>query len=354
MYATLIASARAVDASRRLAGGAPDGSLGALVDQVCAEAGVWAPGVARSAIDQANGDVHRAVTLLRVWAATLPVLESVPVADEDRRLHRRISSAFADVPGGQWLGAAPQLLSRLLKWPDDPSSVAAAGMEPGGEPTADGAFVASATAAAGPPTGAGAPRVADLVDHLPVLRPTPEPDGPDPVLEPLTTQPISRGARLAALARGETGALVTLANLGHAGQREEVLAEATTATATIRVGHPRTGRPVAVAEVDISQAETIADTEVDGRPGFVIGFGATIGRGERRAIAASILDGAMQAGVGGVLSESTVMAAIDGLATGGFVEHLCLPHYASFASYVGQVADGSDRSANEEPADDGR
>lgn len=349
MYATLIASARAVTASRALAEAHPAGALSALVDQVCAEAGVYAPAVARSAIDQADGDVQRAVTLLRVWAATLPVLEALPIADDDVRLHRRISSAFADVPGGQWLGAAPQLLSRLMRWPEDEAAAAEDGAsDPADTPTA------AADASATPPSRAQAPRVADLLAHLPVHGPPPEPDGPDPVLRPLTTSPITRGARLAALARGETGALVALANLGHAGAREEVLAEASTATATVRVPHPRTGRPVAVAEVPVSQAETISDTEVDGRPGFVIGYGATLGRGERRAIAASILDGAMQCEAGGLLSEGTVMAAIDGLATGGFVEHLCLPHYASFASYLDRVADGAEATALEEPADDGR
>lgn len=331
MYATLVASERAVDASRRLAAAASPGALSALVDRVCAEAGVWAPAVARTAIDQADGDPARAVTLLRVWAATLPMLDALPVAEQDVRLHRRISSAFADVPGGQWLGAAPQLLSRLIAWPET------AGHDRDAHGDGSESETAAARAAA-PPTRADAPRVADLLAHLPVHQPAAEPDGPDPVLRPLPAPPVSRGARLSALARGETGALVALANLGHAGQREEVLAEAANATVTLRVAHPRTGRPVAVADVAVATAETIADHEVDGHPGFVVGFGATLGHGERRAIAASVLDGALQAGVGGVLSEGTVLAAIDGLATTGFVEHLCLPHYASFASYLNQVA----------------
>ncbi|HWV86286.1 MAG TPA: carbon-phosphorus lyase complex subunit PhnI [Capillimicrobium sp.] len=325
MYATLHASERAVAAARRLAApepGPPPDGLRLLVDQVCAEAGTYDEDAARRALAQADGDVAGAVTLLRVWAATLPALASAIVAPEDERLTRRVSAAFADVPAGQWLGAAPQMRSRLLRWEPDE----------GGEGEPD---VVDADEA--PPTRAAAPRVGDLLAHLPIAAPPPEGDGPDPALQPLTL-PATRGARLAALARGETGALVALAALGHARQREEVLLEATQAIVGVRIPHPRTGAPVRVAGAPVSRAEVITDAEVDGRPGFAIGFGATLGRVERRAIAIAIVDGGLQAGGEGALRESEILAAADGLATSGFVEHLCLPHYASFASYLSRVA----------------
>ncbi|HTE61178.1 MAG TPA: carbon-phosphorus lyase complex subunit PhnI [Solirubrobacteraceae bacterium] len=335
MYATLHASERAVEAARRLA--QPDvAGLGALVDQVCAEAGTYAPDVARLAIAQADGDTARAVTLLRVWAATLPTLATTAVAPEDVRLGRRVSAAFAEIPGGQWLGAAPQMRSRLIEWPAD---------EPPGAAAPDPAPVGGAGEE--PPTRADRPRVADLLSDLPVFAPAPEADGPDPAETPLTL-PASRGARLAALARGETGALTAFASLGHARQREEVLVEATAATAGVRIAHPRTGAAVRVADVPISQAEVITDALLDGRPGFVLGFGATLGRVERRAIAIAIVDGALQAGADGAFSEGALLAGVDGLATSGFVEHLCLPHYASFASYLARVGEPSDTEDGDE------
>jgi alpha-D-ribose 1-methylphosphonate 5-triphosphate synthase subunit PhnI len=73
-----------------------------------------------------------------------------------------------------------------------------------------------------------------------------------------------------------------------------------------------------------------------------MGWGATMGTVERRAIALALLDAAMQAD--GelreplVLDEQTVIAATDGPATNGFVEHLRLPHYAGFTAYLAQVA----------------
>jgi alpha-D-ribose 1-methylphosphonate 5-triphosphate synthase subunit PhnI len=339
MYATLHACERAVDAARQLAqpaAGSDVTGLGALVDQVCAEAGTYAPDVARRAIAQADGDTARAVTLLRVWAATLPTLVAAAVAPEDVRLGRRVSAAFAEVPGGQWLGAAPQMRSRLIEWPADEQAGA-----PGPDPSP------ASGAGKEPPTRADRQRVADLLSDLPVFTPAPEADGPDPAETPLTL-PASRGARLAALARGETGALVAFASLGHARQREEVLVEATAATAGVRIAHPRTRTAVCVAEVPISQAEVITDAQVDGRPGFAIGYGATLGGVERRAIAIAIIDGALQGSADGAFTEGALLAGVDGLATSGFVEHLCLPHYASFASYLARVSEPSDTEDDEE------
>lgn len=329
MYATLHASEAVVAAARGLAeeaheAGTADG-LRALVDQVCAEAGTYAPDAARRAIAQSGGDVARGVTLVRVWAATLPVIQTLPLRPQDLRVQRRVSAAFAEVPGGQWLGPAPQFASRLLAWPDD-----------GRVADTDAGLVDENGHRDGvAPRRSSCPRVADLLEGLSIREAPVETEGPDPAERPIAL-PASRGTRLAALARGETGALVSYAGLAHSRQREEVLAEATLATAEIRIAHPRTGAPVRVAEVPVSDAEVITDAEVDGRPGFALGYGASLGGLERRAIAAAIIDGGLQAGVG-ALDEAALLVSVDGPATSGFVEHLCLPHYASFASYLGRV-----------------
>ena len=68
---------------------------------------------------------------------------------------------------------------------------------------------------------------------------------------------------------------------------------------------------------------------MDGKPGLAVGWGASMGTVERRGISLALLDAAMQAD--GelreqlVLDEQTVIAATDGSATNGFVEHLRLP-----------------------------
>src|SRR5699024_10215362 len=101
-----------------------------LEQQVCSEAGIWAPEAAARAIVQAQGDIPIAVSLLKVWAAALPHIDSLPVEDEDIRIVRRISSAYATVPGGQWLGFAPELASRTLDWDDYEAEVSDEANEP--------------------------------------------------------------------------------------------------------------------------------------------------------------------------------------------------------------------------------
>lgn len=335
MYASMREN-DALAAARMLARHAPaEGGLGTntslLEEQVCAEAGLWEVAAARRAINQSRGDVAHAVSMLRVWAATQPHLDAPTVDPTDAVIVRRISSAYPRVPGGQWLGMAPDLMSRQLVWADEP------------EPPAGFTGSGDATSSVGvdAPTRAATRRVRDLIDAASVLTTPPDGDGDDPahtVLRP----PFTRADRLALLARGETGALVALAALILGRRQEAVMVELTVAVAAIRVEHPRTGVPCAVAEVPITEVEVVLDADVDGRPGLVTGWGATLGTVERRAVSLALLDAAMQAD--GELRETltideqTVVAATDGPATTGFVEHLRLPHYASFAAYLARVA----------------
>jgi alpha-D-ribose 1-methylphosphonate 5-triphosphate synthase subunit PhnI len=338
VYATMqdgagLAAARAMAAQPRTADLEP-GRLPVLEDQVCAEAGVWAPDAARRAIMQAGGDVPRAVSLLKVWAATLPHLDSCPVAEPDIRVERRISSAYQEVPAGQWLGYAPDLAPRILSWdaPDDLGD---------SQPVAQ---VESIEADA--PSRASVPRARDLLEGL-ALRPEPDDgDGLDPAAG-MPVPPLDRATRAGVLAGGETAALVTLASLILGRRREAVLAELTVSTVFVRVPHPRTGTPCVVAQLPVVEAEAVIDADVDGAPGFAVGWGASMGSIERRAISLALIDGAVQAD--GELDESipldeqTVVGATDGSANNGFVEHLRLPHYASFASYVAQARAGTRR-----------
>jgi alpha-D-ribose 1-methylphosphonate 5-triphosphate synthase subunit PhnI len=299
----------------------------ALQEQVCAEAGLWETTAARRALDQSRGDAAHAVSMLRVWAATQPHLQASPIDANDIAIVRRLSSAYPRIPGGQWLGVAPELMSRQLDWTDEP---VATDSEPPREDRASDA-----------PSRATTPRVRDLIDAATIV-PTPaDGDGDDPA-QTVLMPPYSRADRLALLARGETGALVALAALILGRRQEAVMVELTVGIAAIRVMHPRTGVPCAVAEVPITEVEVVLDSDVGGRPGLATGWGASLGTVERRAISLALLDGAMQAD-GELrepltLDEQTVIAATDGPATHGFVEHLRLPHYASFAAYLSLAA----------------
>ncbi|HYZ67789.1 MAG TPA: carbon-phosphorus lyase complex subunit PhnI [Mycobacterium sp.] len=320
----------ALDAARAIAqttrhGGSVNTAV--LEEQICAEAGLWETAVARRALDQAHGDPAHAVSMLRVWAATQPHLRALPVAAEDVVLIRRLSSAYPQIPGGQWLGFAPDLIARQLDW-TQPSAAEAAQPAPTAA-TADDA-----------PRRAATPRVRDLISGAPLVTQPQDGAGDDPARTVLVP-PFSRANRLAMLARGETGALVALSALILGRRQEAVLVELTVTVATVRIPHPRTGAPCAVANVPITEVEVVLDADVDGRPGLAMGWGATLGTVERRAIALALLDAAMQAdgelAEPMMLDEQTVIAATDGPATNGFVEHLRLPHYAGFTAYLAQA-----------------
>lgn len=336
MYASMHEN-DALNAARAIAQGASarpgdHTNTGALEEQVCAEAGLWETTAARRALDQSRGDAAHAVSMLRVWAATQPHVPALTVSPGDVAIVRRLSSAYPRIPGGQWLGVAPELISRQLNWTDEPAAT--------DFPEWTGDVMASADSAADAPTRADAPRVRDLIDSARVV-PTPaDGDGEDPARTVLMP-PYARANRLGMLARGETGALVALAALILGRRQEAVVVELTVGMAAIRVPHPRTGVPCAVADVPITEVEVVLDADVDGRPGLATGWGASLGTVERRAISLALLDAAMQAD-GEMrepltLDEQTVIAVTDGPATNGFVEHLRLPHYASFAAYLSQV-----------------
>lgn len=348
MYATMSQSP-AVTASRLLGQARPTvtdvAGLDRLVDQVCAEAGLWAPQAAERALRQARGDVPAAVALVRVWACALPHVAAEPVQARDVHLTRRVTSAYADVPGGQWLGVAPDLAERTLRWdePDEHRQSDPAGRhEARPEPTLSGPAPGADGEGSGP-TRAGTPRVRTLLEGVRIAEPD-EPtgtDGLDPAAHALSA-PYGRATRLGILARAETASLVCLAVQTLATRREAVLLELTTSEVDIRLPHPQTGVPCPVATVPVVEAEIVLDGEVDGGAGFVLGWGTSLGAVERRAIAIALLDGALTGAAGPAqpgpaLSEQEVVNATDASANNGFVDHLRLPHHASFASYLDQA-----------------
>lgn len=305
-----------------------------LEEQLCAEAGLWDTVAARRALHQSQGDLAAAVSMLRVWAATQPHVAPAPVAAADVAIERRLSSAYPQVPGGQWLGAARDLKPRQLSWGDEaePDSPPAPPSAPHGAGAAHDGEV---------PTRATTSRVRDLLGGVRMVAEREDGDGADPATSVLTP-PLSRASRLSVLARGETGALVALSALILGRRQEAILMELSVQTVTLRIPHPRSAIPCAVAEVPVTEAEVVLDADVAGAPGLATGWGATLGTVERRALALALIDAAMRADGDLqqplVLDEQTVIAAGDGAATTGFVEHLRLPHYASFAAYLSAVS----------------
>ncbi|MCS7002340.1 MAG: carbon-phosphorus lyase complex subunit PhnI, partial [Dehalococcoidia bacterium] len=128
--------------------------LGAAVDTVMGEGGLYAPELAALALLQCEGDVFEASFMVRAYRSTLPRFAyALPITGEAMRVRRRISSAFKDIPGGQLLGRTRDYTQRLLDLGrlETRTALPAA---PSAEALPSAALVVSATAA---PTNGGGP-----------------------------------------------------------------------------------------------------------------------------------------------------------------------------------------------------
>jgi alpha-D-ribose 1-methylphosphonate 5-triphosphate synthase subunit PhnI len=335
MYATLSSSTTAVNNARRLALDAPDpakvsaseGSL--LVHQICAEAGIWAPDAARQALEQSRGELGGAVALVRVWAATLPYVGGETTLEDDIEITRRLSAAYADIPGGQWLGPSDEQAPRLLTWREESDDDVS--------PSQGAPATKSKMTPISAPRRSAVSRVRNLIVDNAREAPSDGGDGPDPTRTALTA-PFSRLGRLAALARSETGALISFSSVAMESTREAILLEINSSIVHFRLAHPRTGNSCQVAEVPIVEAEAVADAIVEGQQGLVLGYGVSLGSLERRAMAIAVLDAVMHDGpITFTLDDDAIISAFDGLSATGIVEHLRLPHYVSFAAYLSSI-----------------
>lgn len=322
------------------------------VDRVMGEGGLWAPELAARALRQAEGDVVEAAHLVRAHRATLPRLAtSCTASTDDVRLLRRIVPAYRTPPGPQLLGRTLDYVGRMIETAGGvtrPDVVEPVDRSGAASPVVDDADPVDPTS---PPRRLyDVLRDADLVvERRPLGADGGWPDpgtNADTDAEPydIARQPVlpgaPRSARLAVMARAETGALVNLWYrnvLGPDGYLHEItLGEVRHAHLPVAVAHPRTGRRVTVGEVRITEVEAIED--LDGRDEHVdrfdVGCGIVLGHNERKAIAMANLDIALRRDGGRTALEQSVLQTSDGLDASGFLEHLKLPHYVTFRSMV--------------------
>ncbi len=333
-YLAVKGSEEAIRAARALArptGGrqtveAVASHLPLVLDEIQGEAGVYEPHLAALAFTQARGDVAEAVFLLRAYRSTLPRRAPARAASADVVPERRISSAFRNVPGGQVLGASNDYGLRLLDL--DLGSRADSTDSPQCGGSIDGR-----------PLG----RLGKVIEHLRaeglVAQPG-EAEPPQDITRVALRFPASRSARLQALSRGQSGTLTAFAyaNLRGYGPFHPTLAELRVGALPLTIAHPRTGNPVCVGELPVTEAEAIGQKPNRENGTLGMGYGCVPGRNERKAIAMAILD-AVLSGVNDdapfqspLADEEFVLAHVDGVEATGFVEHMKLPHEVTFAS----------------------
>lgn len=327
-----------------------DEQLGRLTSQVMGEAGLYAPRLAAIAVKQAQGDTVEAAFLLRAYRSTLELWGyAEPVTTDEMIATRRVSPAFKDVPGGQILGGTKDYTQRLLDFDLD-------GADSSADPTA--------TWDLEPESPEQLRNVVDLLREeglLPALESEPtdadaEPDEPYDTTRRPVTHPAPRSAVLQELSRGETGAVTALGYsvIRGYGQVHPTLEEAKTGRLPVRIEHPYTGDSVEVATAAVSETESVVPVYAKrDDPQFSFGYGLVFGRNERKAIAMSMLDAAIQLdGDEPAEDAEFVLDLVDGMDSFGFIEHLKLPHYVTFQSILDRIRSIRARTNADEPEGD--
>lgn len=308
-----------------------------LSSQVLSEGGLYDPELAALAIKQALGDPLEAAFFLRAYRSTRPRLHEIsPTLDSSQmRLIRRVSAAFKDVPGGQFLGPTPDYTQRLfdLELIDETEEAFRRLLHDW-----------EIDLPAGDDLPTSAPKVIAMLRAKGLLAEPPPAAGPpeepfDITREPLVS-PVPRSAALATLSRGHTGSLLALAysNMRGYGDIHPTVAELRVGYLPVYVKHP-SGDRVEAGEVLATECEVVAmfDSESGGPPRFSLGYGACFGHNEVKAISMAILDRALQIGATrGPKNPSEdrdfVLHHVDGVDAMGFCVHYKMPHYVTFQS----------------------
>lgn len=297
------------------------------VDRVMGEAGLYDEETSAHALRQAEGDTLEAAHLVRAHRSTLPrMARSEPVDPDEMVVLRRIVPAHRTPDGPQLLGRTSDYTGRLLE-------------RPAGPPATNGRIPAPAATRA---DGERHPRrFSEMLRELDLLVDHRDTDA-DPEPFDLTRRPARppapRSAVLASMARAETGALIGLwyrSVLGPDGNVHEVtLGEVRHGRLPLRVRHPHTGEPVVIGHFRATETEAIEDLDGpdEDRGRFDLGYGLCFGHNERKSIAMANLDIACRR-FGDALQQ-LLLLTVDGLDSGGFLEHLKLPHYVTFRSMV--------------------
>lgn len=334
--------ARSADTQRPLDPDAVADQLHALVSRLMSEGGVHHPRLAALAAKQAAGDSLEASFLLRAWRSTRPRLGEISADTTRMRVIRRISSAFKDVPGGQYLGPTADFSHRLLRYDllDESPTAFRAALEPWLGGRADRAV---------PETF---PKVLDALRAEGLLppRPTGDPEPYDITRTPLTI-PAPRSAALMTMARGETGGLLAIAysSMRGYGEIHPTVAELRVGHLPVFLPHPETGEPIEAGEVLMTECEVVAmfgkhdsagavtSSGTKAPPTFGLGYGACFGHNEVKAISMAILDQTMQQGIANGIHHPAqdpeyVLMHVDGIESMGFCTHYKMPHYVTFQS----------------------
>ncbi len=300
------------------------------VDKVMSEGSLYSKKLASVAIKKSAGDLLNASFFLRAHRSScqrIGIAKTINV--NEMHLHRRISSAFKDIQGGQILGASNDYEVKLIlnnihqsnKWEQYSS---------------EGNIIKSALEPL---------RVNNLVKKLKaddeisdITRVFPEP-------------PYPRSAVMQTLCRGESGSMLGFAytSIRGYGDVHPTIGDLRTGTCELKFTHPFTKNEVKIGELDVTACESAGmfEKQENGEVQLTTGFGFCFGFNETKAISMSILDLSLyntkhSVGEKEFTSDVEMMIHhVDGVDSMGFTNHFKLPHYVTFQADLQVLSNAS-------------
>ncbi len=310
------------------------------IDRAMGEGSLYAPEHAALALLQTEGDSFEAAFHLRAYRATLKRrYYSEIVNTREMFIHRRISSTFREIPGGQILGPTRDYSLRLL----NPALLdhSLGSIEKFLEQTRshlDAAKLSGVTTFS---------KVIDLFQAEGIMRAEPM-EGENRRVVDVTREaikfPAPRSAVLQMLARADTGGLMCL---GYSTMRGFAVAHGTigelrVGEVPVRVTDAR-GRRRYLGRIKVTECEMVGGgarrRKKKEPPRLSVGYGLCFGQNETKAICMGMVESALRHPdpASPASSQEFVLYHTECIEGYGFTNHLKLPHYVTFQSQLSNL-----------------
>jgi alpha-D-ribose 1-methylphosphonate 5-triphosphate synthase subunit PhnI len=310
------------------------------VDRAMGEGSLYAPEHAALALLQVEGDSFEAAFHLRAYRATLRRRYFSEVLNtREMFVHRRISSTFREIPGGQILGPTRDYSFRLL----NPALLNASlgsidkfieGLRADIDPSKLHAMTTYK-------------KVIDIFLKEGLMSRQGRPDE-DRRLFDVTREaikfPVPRSAVLQMLARAETGALMCMAysTMRGFGESHGTVGELRVGEVPVRIVDNR-GRKRYVGKIKVTETEMVGGSgrrseganrgaRRGGGATLSIGYGLCFGQNETKGICMGMVESALRSPNpdNPANNQEFVLYHTEVIEAYGFTNHLKLPHYVTF------------------------
>lgn len=311
------------------------------VDRAMGEGSLYAPEHAALALLQVEGDSFEAAFHLRAYRATLERRYFSEVLNtREMFVHRRISSTFRDIPGGQILGPTRDYSFRLLNPALLNASLGSIDKFIAGlRDEIDPAKLHEMTTYK---------KVIDIFLKEGLMSNQARPDEDRRVFD-VTREaikfPVPRSAVLQMLARAETGALMCMAysTMRGFGNSHGTVGELRVGEVPVRVVDKR-GRMRYVGKIKVTETEMVGGsarrstagagggTRKSGAPAYSVGYGLCFGQNETKGICMGMVESALRTPNpdNPANNQEFVLYHTEVIEAYGFTNHLKLPHYVTF------------------------